>query len=44
MSYLISQANRNDLEKQINQISEKELCLSESEIKILCEKVGKNKK
>jgi hypothetical protein len=42
MSFLISQTNRSDLEKQIHQISDKELCLSESEIKVLCEKVGKN--
>lgn len=39
MSFLISQANRCDLEKQIVQISEKEQSLTELEIKILCEKV-----
>ena len=39
MSFLISQANRCDLDKQIIQISEKEQSLSEIEIKILCEKV-----
>ena len=36
----MSQTNRSDIDKQIQQISEKEVCLSEGEIKILCEKVS----
>lgn len=39
MALLISQTNRNDLDKQIYQICEKEQCLTEAEIKLLCEKV-----
>jgi hypothetical protein len=39
MSYLNNQLHRSDLDKQISQLIEKEQMLSESELKILCEKV-----
>jgi hypothetical protein len=39
MSLIQSQTNRNDLDKQIAQISENELALTEIEVKVLCEKV-----
>lgn len=38
MSYINNQAGRLDIDKQINQLIEKEQMLTENEIKILCEK------
>jgi hypothetical protein len=38
MSYINNQTSRLDVDKQINQLIEKEQILTESEIKILCEK------
>ena len=40
MSYITSQTSRSDIDKQIIQLTEKELILSENEIRVLCEKVN----